>query len=88
MSMVTLAQLGVHQTQFSRQDSLRGGYGEGRNWWDVTRYDVQVKVNVAERFLKGYVDLSYRITKSDESLMQIDLQEPMQIDKIVLTGWG
>jgi len=86
MSMVTLAQLGVHQTQFSRQDSLRGGYGEGRNWWDVTRYDVQVKVNVAERFLKGYVDLSYRITKSDESLMQIDLQEPMQIDKIVLTG--
>ena len=30
----------VSFSQFSKADSLRGGYGETRNWWDLTHYDL------------------------------------------------
>lgn len=80
------AQLGSNQTTFTRQDSLRGGYSVARAWWDVIKYDVHVKVNIPEKYLSGFVDITYKTIKKAENLMQIDLQQPMQIDKIVYVG--
>ena len=33
---------------FSRADSLRGGNGPGRSWWDVRYYDLRVKIEPRE----------------------------------------
>ncbi len=77
------AQLGSNKKQFSRQDSLRGSLRPERDWWNVTRYDIAVSVDIPRKFIKGNVDISYKVLHvSSNNLMQIDLQEPMQIDRV------
>lgn len=83
------AQLGVGKNVFTRQDSLRGTYGSGRNWWDVMRYDIKIKVNIPQKLISGSVDLTYKVLHSPKNgLMQIDLQEPMEIERIEYIGAG
>ncbi len=80
------AQLGVSKKVFSRQDTLRGSNGVGRNWWDVARYDIHVKVDIPARQISGFVDIAFKVTGKPAKTMQIDLQEPMQIEKIEFAG--
>lgn len=69
---------------FTRQDSLRGSSGDGRNWWNVKKYDLSINVAVDKQYISGYNDISLIVTqRPDKNRMQIDLQEPMQIEKIV-----
>ncbi|MGJ7032905.1 M1 family metallopeptidase [Niabella hirudinis] len=76
------AQLLHQQETGTRQDSLRGGYGAGRNWWNVLKYDIRLLVNIDEKFISGYNDITYAILRNSKAPMQIDLQEPMEIEKI------
>ncbi|WP_300596325.1 M1 family metallopeptidase [Niabella sp.] len=76
------AQLLNHETVFTRQDSLRGGNGAGRNWWNVLQYDIQLHVNIEARAVNGYNDITYAVIKDSKAPLQLDLQEPMQIEKI------
>ena len=69
----------------NRQDSLRGSLNAERTWWDVTRYDISVTPDYATRTIKGVVNMAFRVTSTGE-IMQIDLQEPMQLDQAVLNG--
>lgn len=66
---------------FTHADTLRGSYGEGRNWWDATKYDLYVKFNLKDSTISGYNIISYKVLKPSK-LMQVDLQEPMIIDSI------
>ena len=68
---------------FTRQDTLRGSNGPGRDWWDVTNYNINITPDYISKRIRGQVTISYRVPLDvSNKYMQIDLQEPMQIDSI------
>lgn len=83
MSLSLNAQILNHKKEFTQQDSLRGSDNQYRNWWNVLRYDVEVEPDFNQKFIKGKNTITFKIeANSPEKIMQIDLQEPMNIDKI------
>jgi aminopeptidase N len=71
---------------YTRADSLRGStVSPARTWWDVTYYDLRVSVNPADSTIKGHNTIAYRVLEPGQE-MQIDLQEPLQIDSIIQGG--
>ena len=81
--------LGIGQAQdstgFSHADSLRGSNGPGRAWWDVTFYDLHVRVDPADSSIRGYNAIVYRVLAANQE-MQIDLRAPLDADSIVQRG--
>lgn len=73
------------QPVFTRQDSLRGSITPERAWWDLTYYHLSVNVNLTDSSFSGSNLIGYRVVET-KSLMQIDLQPPMQIDQITQNG--
>jgi aminopeptidase N len=69
---------------YTRQDTLRGSNGRGRDWWDVVKYDLSVKLDTSTKSIKGHVDIRFKTTGKAIDSMQIDLQEPLTIDKVLL----
>jgi aminopeptidase N len=75
----------VTAQKFTRADTLIGSITPERVWWDVTHYDLKVKVNPSEKTIEGSNTISYKVLKPND-VMQIDLQAPMKIDKILQDG--
>ncbi|WP_109698069.1 M1 family metallopeptidase [Chitinophaga deserti] len=73
------------QNRFSRQDTLRGSLGAGRTWWDVTYYDLSLRVLPETKSIEGTNVIHYRVTGEGKQ-MQIDLQQPMELQKAVQDG--
>jgi aminopeptidase N len=71
--------------KFTRQDSLRGSITKERSWWDLKKYHLNIKVNPEDSTIVGSNTIDYLIVEK-YNVMQIDLQEPMQITKIVQDG--
>src|SRR5438445_10030540 len=69
-------------TGFSHADSLRGTNGPARSWWDVTFYDLHVRVDPADSSVRGYNAIIYRVLAPGDS-MQIDLRAPLVVDSIL-----
>ncbi|MES2890773.1 MAG: M1 family metallopeptidase [Bacteroidota bacterium] len=69
----------------TKADTLRGSYGSSRNWWDVLKYDLHVKFNLADSTISGYNRIQLKVLKRGE-LLQLDLQEPMQLDSILYSS--
>ena len=75
----------LHQKNgFTHQDSLRGSITSERAWWDVMKYKIFVQPDFATKKIKGEITIVYRVASTSETgrRMQIDLQQPMQIDKV------
>lgn len=70
---------------FTRQDSLRGSITKERAWWDVKYYHLNIKVNPADSTITGSNTIRYKII-NENNRMQIDLQNPMEIDKVIQDG--
>ena len=70
---------------FTHADTLRGSNTPERAWWDVTFYDLHVKVNPADSSISGYNGITYRVL-SPAREMQIDLQVPLEVDSMVQDG--
>jgi len=70
---------------YTRADTLRGAIGPARAWWDVTFYDLHVRVQPADSSVVGYDAIAYRALEPGQE-MQIDLQAPLQIDSVVKAG--
>jgi aminopeptidase N len=70
--------------EFGRADTLRGSITEERAWWDAVHYDIRVEPDYGAMSLSGTVRLRFRVL-TPSIRMQIDLQEPMQIDQV---EWG
>jgi hypothetical protein len=70
---------------FTRADTLRGGNGPGRAWWDVTHYDLRVRVDPADSTVRGTVAVRYRVLGPGTEL-QLDLQAPLALDSVVQDG--
>lgn len=71
--------------RFTRADTLRGSNTPERAWWDVTFYDLHVRVRPADSSITGWNGISYRVLEPRQEL-QIDLQPPLVVDSIVQNG--
>src|SRR5690606_10432522 len=72
------------KTEFNHQDSLRGTNNAFRNWWNVLRYDIEIEPDFEQKSIKGKNKISFQIDNSKTGkILQIDLQQPMKIDKIL-----
>ena len=71
--------------QFTRADTLRGTVTPERAWWDVTFYDLHVRVSPTDSSIRGWNGITYRVLNPARE-MQIDLQEPLQMDSVVQDG--
>ncbi len=67
--------------KFSKEDSLRGSIGPGRDWWDVQEYTVSVTPDFTTKTINGSVGITFKVLKPGKK-MQIDLQSPLIIDSI------
>ena len=69
----------------TRQDTLRGSITPEREWWDLTYYHLDIKVEPDKKFISGSNTVVYRVLNSNK-MMQIDLQEPMKITSVEADG--
>jgi aminopeptidase N len=71
--------------KFSRHDTLRGSITPERSWWDLTYYHLDIEVKPDDKFIEGKNTIHYKVLQSNQ-VMQIDLQPPMQIEKVLQDG--
>ncbi len=70
---------------FNRADTLRGMLRPERTAYDVTFYELNIKLQLDQRSVDGYVDIHYH-AKDDFDRLQIDLYQNMNLDKIEFQG--
>lgn len=75
----------VNAQNFTRQDTLRGTITPERAWWDVMRYEISVTPDYEKKSIHGANNITFK-TIASGSAMQIDLQQPMQVDSAFLNG--
>jgi aminopeptidase N len=77
--------MGKSDVVFTHQDTLRGSITKERAWWDVKYYHLDIKVNPADSTISGSNTIRYKVLNS-YNRMQIDLQEPLKINKVTQDG--
>ena len=77
--------MGKSETVFTHQDTLRGSITKERVWWDVKQYHLEIKINPADSTILGSNTIRYKVLNSCNR-MQIDLQEPLKINKVIQDG--
>ncbi len=81
-----LAQLDFQATDnFTRQDKLRGAITPEREWWDLQHYDLSVAVMPKTKSIEGSNKIDFTVLKPGKR-MQIDLQEPLEIRRVLFEG--
>lgn len=71
--------------KFTRDDTLRGAQTPVRTCFDVTTYDLSVRVDVKKKSISGSNVIRYRVVNDFDS-MQVDLFSTMKIEKILFEG--
>jgi len=69
------------QTNFTKKDTLRGTITPERSWWDVTHYDLEIEPLYSKQKIVGLNTVTFFTTRAGKK-MQIDLQEPMELDSV------
>ena len=77
--------LGKKEEVFTHQDTLRGTITKERAWWDLKYYHLDIKVNPADSTISGSNTIRYQVL-NEYNKMQIDLQEPLKITKVIQDG--
>ena len=72
----------AQQSNFSKQDTLRGSITPERIWWDLLHYNLDFKVSPSSKSIEGSNLIRYEVL-SQNQLMQIDLQPPMEITSVL-----
>lgn len=67
---------------YTKEDFLRGSITPEREWWDLNYYHLDIEVKPDEKFISGKNTIRYEVLK-EHDLMQIDLQPPMRIEKVL-----
>ena len=65
----------------THQETLRGTITPEREWWDLTHYQLSIRVEPKTKTISGFNTVSYLVLKENNKL-QIELQAPMQITKV------
>jgi aminopeptidase N len=71
------------EKKFTHADTLRGSLNENRDWWDVLRYDIEVKPDYESKTIEGKCNITFKVKKKGKK-MQIDFQEPMLINEPIV----
>ncbi len=66
----------------TQQEVLRGSITPEREWWDVLHYHLSVEFMPETRRLKGSNAITFKTVKPGKK-MQIDLQPPLAITKVI-----
>lgn len=77
------------KTAFTHSDSLRGSNGPARSWWDIQRYDIIFQPDYPTKTIKGNTLITFKVDSTGGAhpdTIQIDLQDPLQIDSMRLEG--
>jgi aminopeptidase N len=69
----------------TKADSLLGSITLQRAWWKVVHYDLNVTIQPQDSSITGYNKITYRLKDTPDKL-QVDLQDPLQIDQIIQDG--
>jgi aminopeptidase N len=83
--LLSSSALSAQAPAFTRADTLRGTVTPERAWWDVTFYDLHVRISPRDSSIQGHTGITYRVLNPARE-MQLDLQEPMQVDSVVQEG--
>jgi aminopeptidase N len=67
----------------TRADMLRGAYGPYRANNDLLYYHLDIRVDPEKRFISGKNTIRFRML-ADGTRIQLDLREPLKIDKILM----
>jgi len=70
---------------YTKADYLRGSITPEREWWDLNYYHLDIEVEPDKKYISGKNTIRYKVLKS-EQIMQIDLQPPMEIEKVMSDG--
>src|SRR5690606_20355424 len=70
------------KTNFSQQDTLRGSITPERAWWDLNYYHLDIAVNPDKKYISGKNTVQYKVLQPHH-IMQIDLQSPLKITKVI-----
>ncbi|WP_106793190.1 M1 family metallopeptidase [Aquimarina sp. Aq78] len=81
-SILSFTLLSAQESQFTRQDSLRGSITPERAWWDLTYYHLDIAVDPDQKTISGKNTIHYKVLK-EHNIMQIDLQPPLKIEKVL-----
>ena len=74
--------LSAQTENITRQEMLRGSVTPEREWWDVLHYHLKVEFLPETKRLKGSNTITFKALKAGHK-MQIDLQPPLAITKII-----
>ncbi|MEA5258836.1 M1 family metallopeptidase [Arcicella aquatica] len=85
LSFLGFSQLFQPKKAYTRQDSLRGSITPERAWWNLQYYHLSVKVQPNDSTISGNNLITYKVLKPAQ-VIQIDLQNPMQITKVIQDG--
>jgi len=87
LSIESQAQILNNKQEFTRQDTLRGSNTKYRDWWDVKHYKVSVESDFKSKSIKGNTTIQFDVVKkSDTNELQIDLQQPMELNSVKING--
>lgn len=76
------AQLGAGiPEKFTRKDSLRGTLSSIRNNYDVTFYNLDIKIDLEKKYISGFNEITF-LALDNISTIQVDLFENMKVNKI------
>ncbi|MEK6280166.1 MAG: M1 family metallopeptidase [Acidobacteriota bacterium] len=81
----TAAQTAPATKPAARANILRGEYGRYRANNDLLFYHLDIRVDPDKKFISGKTTIRFRMLRDDNRL-QIDLQQPMGVDKILLVN--
>jgi aminopeptidase N len=76
-----IAQTVLQKSQLGKENMPSNTLPE-RKWWNVLHYAIDVTPNYNKKFITGTNSITFRTLQSGR-VMQIDLQQPMDITKII-----
>ncbi|MEZ5034222.1 MAG: M1 family metallopeptidase [Chitinophagaceae bacterium] len=83
INVVACAQF-PHASKLTHQDTLRGTNTPERAWWNVLTYAISVTPDYDSKTIHGCNVIGFDVSQPGANKkMQIDLQEPMQIDSVI-----
>lgn len=86
--LISIAFSGISQLdftsnkKFTKADSLRGTLSPFRSCYDVLMYDLDIKVDIQNKFISGSNTIKFLATQNFRTL-QVDLFSNMKIEKII-----
>ena len=82
---LTLSTGCLYAQPFTHADTLRGSVTPARAWWNVLKYDLYVTFTPADKSLKGFNTIYYKVIEPYNKL-QLDLMEPLSLDSVLENG--